>query len=355
MAALKSLLIFFFISFFLVHPDVSYYTADDFPSIKKFDTHIHIEKDNPVLVQQAIADNFHLLSINGDWGPNTVEQQQQFALKAIRTNPKVVSLASSFEVSNWNDKDWQQKTIAYLKKSFEKGAVAVKVWKNIGMELRDRDGKFVMIDDPRFDPILDLIEKNNITLLSHQGEPKNCWLPLDSMTVQGDRNYFSENPKYHMYLHPEYPSYDDQINARDRMVAKHPGLRIVSVHLASLEWNVDEIAKRLDKFPNLAVDMAARIEHLEMTAATDWEKIHDFFIKYQDRILYGTDIVESKENTVTENSIHSRWMNDFKFIATDEDLTNSDKVNYKGLHLPKEVVDKVYAGNAQKWIPGMKK
>jgi hypothetical protein len=127
------------------------------------------------------------------------------------------------------------------------------------------------------------------------------------------------------------------------------------VHLASLEWNVDEIAKRLDKYPNLAVDMAARIEHLQNAASTDWQKVRDFFIKYQDRILYGTDIVESNDNQLTENSIHTRWINDFKFIATDEDLTNSDNVNYKGLHLPKQVVDKVYGGNAQKWIPGLKK
>ncbi len=274
-----------------------------------------------------------------------------------QTHPGLVSFASSFEVDKWNDTAWLATTLDYLKHSFDQGAIAVKVWKNIGMELRDKNGKFVMIDDARFDPVLNFIAGNKITLLSHQGEPKNCWLPVEQMTVNGDKEYFTNHPQYHMYLHPEYPSYEDQINARDRMIAKHPDLKIVSVHLASLEWNVDEIAKRLDRFPNMAVDIAARIEHLQYTAATDWQKIRDFFIKYQDRILYGTDIVQDagQPDTAAASFIHARWMNDWKFFVTDEQLTNGDKKTYKGLRLPRNVVDKIYTTNAEKWIPGIGK
>lgn len=333
-----------------------FYSVDDFQSTKKYDTHIHIESDKNILLEQAKKDNFRLLTINGDWGPVSVQEQQALALKALASHPEQVAFASSFDVKQWNQNDWTAQVMNHLKASFEKGAAGVKVWKNIGMELKDKDGKFVMIDHPRFDTILDFIEKNNITLLSHQGEPKNCWLPLDQMTVKGDRNYFAENPQYHMFLHPEYPSYDDQINARDRMIAKHPNLKIVSVHLASLEWNVDEIAKRLDRFPNLAVDIAARIEHLQNTASTDWQKVHDFFIKYQDRILYGTDFLEGATSDSSMSSeVHRKWMNDWKFFVTDQTLTNSDSITYKGLHLPKNVVDKIYATNAETWIPGIVK
>lgn len=333
-----------------------YYTVEDFTNLKKYDTHIHIESDKNILLEQAVKDNFQLLNINGDWEPVSVTQQQEYALKAIAKYPRQVAFASSFDVKDWKNPRWTEQTIDHLRNSFEQGAVGVKVWKNIGMDLKDERGQFVMIDHPRFDTILDFIEKNNITLLSHQGEPKNCWLPLDQMTVRGDSNYFAQNPQYHMYLHPEYPSYQNQIDARDRMVATHPKLRIVSVHLASLEWNVDEIARRLDTFPNLAVDIAARIEHLQNTASTDHQKIYDFFIKYQDRILYGTDIVESMNSEASMvNEIHERWMNDWKFFVTDESLTNSDRVTYKGLKLPKEVVDKIYFKNAERWIPGIAK
>ena len=110
------------------------------------------------------------------------------------------------------------------------------------------------------------------------------------MTIKGDKSYFSEHPEYHMYLHPEFPTYEEQVAARDHMLEKHPNLKFVGAHLGSLEWNVDELAARLDKFPNMAVDMAARISHLQYQSTKNWQKVHDFFIKYQDRILYATDI-----------------------------------------------------------------
>ena len=74
----------------------------------------------------------------------------------------------------------------------------------------------------------------------------------------------SENiPEYHMYLHPEYPSYEDQIETRDNLLRKHPGLHFVGAHLGSMEWSLEEMASHFDMFPNMSVDMAARISHLE--------------------------------------------------------------------------------------------
>ena len=117
------------------------------------------------------------------------------------------------------------------------------------MELRDSNGQFVMIDDPRFNPVLDFIEAKDITLIGHFGEPKNAWLPLEEMTISGDSSYLAKNPKYHMYTHPDFPSYQDQIKARDNVLAKHPNLRFVGAHLGSLKWDVNALARHLDKFP----------------------------------------------------------------------------------------------------------
>jgi predicted TIM-barrel fold metal-dependent hydrolase len=334
-----------------------HYSLDDFASVDKIDSHIHIRTPDTTFLKQAEEDNFRLVDINVD-GPSSpaVKNQQEQALRHVKSFPGRTVLVSAFTVKNWTDPDWQAKTLAYLKDAFAKGAVGVKVWKNIGMELRDKNGKFVMIDDPRFDPIFEYMAKNNIPLLSHQGEPKNCWLPVEQMTVEGDKRYFSEHPQYHMYLHPEYPSYEDQIGARDRMIEKHPDLKVISVHLASLEWDVAEIAKRLDKYPNMAVDMAARIPHLHNQAEKDWQKVHDFFIKYQDRILYATDFVitESAKPENVKKNTHETWLRDWKFFATDQVLTNvNTSGEFKGLKLPKEVIDKIYRKNAEKWIHGL--
>ena len=86
-------------------------------------------------------------------------------------------------MEGWETPQWQTNTIDFLDKTFSDGAVGVKVWKNIGMVVRNRDGDLIMIDDSRFDPIFEHLQKRGIVLMGHLGEPKNCWLPLDQMTV----------------------------------------------------------------------------------------------------------------------------------------------------------------------------
>lgn len=337
----------------------SYYTVDDYKSVEKINTHVHIRMDDTTFLNLAASDNFRVLnvSVNSPSAP-PIQRQKDISVRLIKSYPTRISYATTISVQNWNSETWQQETLSFLKESFDMGAIGVKVWKNIGMDLRDKNGKFVMIDDPRFDPILDFIEKNNKTLIGHLGEPKNCWLPIEKMTVQGDKDYFKAHPQYHMYLHPEYPSYDDQLNAKDRMLQKHPNLRFVGAHLGSLEWSVDELAKRLDKFPNMAVDMAERISHLQYQAVRDWQKVHDFFIKYQDRLIYGTDQrVDSTQIPVVRNTeAHESWLRHWKFFTTDEKMkVPKVEKEFKGLKLPREVVDKIYRKNAEKWLPEMAK
>jgi predicted TIM-barrel fold metal-dependent hydrolase len=337
-----------------------FYSMDDFFTVKKIDAHVHLYTDKPDYAKQAAEDNFRLLTITLDDinEPPPMEVQQQFALQQIKTFPESVAYATTISVRHFNEPNWQQETISYLKHSFDKGAIAVKIYKVIGMALRDKTGKLVMIDDPRFDTIFNFIKQSKIPVLGHLGEPKNCWLPADKMTIKGDKNYYTEFPVYHMYLHPDYPSYEAQIAVRDHLLEKHTDMPFIGAHLGSLEWNVDELAKRLDKFPNMAVDMAARITHLQFQSATNWQKVHDFMVKYQDRLLYATDNVidQSSDFTKMKIDIHANRLSDWKFFTSDSSMTVSDfDKPFKGLKLPKEVIDKIYRTNAEKWYPGMKK
>ncbi len=339
--------------------DEQYYSESDFHKVKKFNSHVHISIFDSNFVKQAASDNFRLLTINvASPSASPIDKQQEVALRLVKAFPENILYATTFSVDSFNAADWQQKTLDYLKASFEKGAIAVKVWKNIGMELKDRNGKFVMIDNPAFDPIIDFIEKSNITLIGHLGEPRNAWLPVDQMTVSGDKNYFAAHPQYHMYLHPEYPSYEDQVNARDHMLEKHPNIRFIGAHLGSLEWNVDELAKRLDKFPNMAVDMAERISHFQYQAVTNWQKVHDFFIKYQDRLIYATDEgVRANSNPAKVSKLaHENWLRHWKFFTSGEKMkVPKVEKEFNGLKLPKEIVDKIYLKNAEKWLPPITK
>ncbi len=338
--------------------DSAFYTLQDYYDTEKYDVHVHVNTNNPYFIEHSKKDNFRLLSVNVNADEYmAIDIQQEFATYQLKAFPERIAYATTFKVDTWNNDEWLEKTLSYLSESFKKGAIAVKVWKNIGMELKDNQGKFVMIDDPRFDPVFDFLQKNNITLIGHIGEPKNCWLPLEKMTVKGDKNYFSTHPEYHMYLHPEYPSYEDLIKARDHVLEKHPGLLFVGAHLGSLEWSVDELAKRLDKYPNMAVDMAERVSHLQYSAVTDWQKVHDFCVKYQDRLLYGTDIEvnDSKDSLEVINQAHERRIKHWQFFTSNE-MMKVPKVDgeFKGLHLSRKVVDKIYRKNAEKWFPGLK-
>jgi len=334
-----------------------FYTLSDYATVKKYDAHVHVFTNDPYFVRHSLQDNFQLLSVNlevPDLPP--LEQQRDFSIRQLKNFPGQFAYTTAFSVRNWNDPDWRDKTIAYLSESFKKGAIGVKVWKNIGMELKDRNGRFVMIDDARFDSVLNFIERSGKTVIGHIGEPRNCWLPLKDMTVENDREYFSKHPQYHMYLHPEYPSYEAIIGARDRMLAKHRHLPFVGAHLGSLEWSVDELAKRLDEFPEMAVDLAERVSHVEYQAVRDHRKVYDFFIKYQDRIIYGTDMMvrENMDSSEVIQRSHRTRLSDWRFFTSDEAMQAPEVADkFHGLHLPREVVDKIYRKNAEKWFPGL--
>jgi predicted TIM-barrel fold metal-dependent hydrolase len=288
-----------------------------------------------------------------------IQEEFNYAKALYDKYPETIAFATTFSMDGFGEPDWEERTLKWLEKSFNEGAIALKVWKDIGMTFQDKEGNFILIDDPRFDPIFDFVESEGKTLVNHNGEPKNCWLPLSEMTVKGDSNYFANHPQYHMYLHPEYPSYEQLNAARDRMLEKHPGMRYVGCHLGSLEWNVEELASTLDRFPNMSVDMAARISHFKVQ---EWDKVRNFIIQYQDRLLYATD-VGIRENDPGGSSLekaqhilNDTWLRDWEYFTTDQMFTQDDKVKeYQGLKLPVSVLKKIYYENAARMYPGLGK
>lgn len=344
-----------FVSLTLISCRNIFYTEDDFYSVPKIDSHIHIYSDDGVFEELAAVDNFKLIALNVDHGDSAnLREQVRYLLLSAKKYPDRIFAGPSFlfDTAGWGTEGWSRKIITQLDRDVSAGAITVKIWKNVGMTVRDRSGKFIMIDDPLIDPVIDFIKSKGLPVTGHLGEPRNCWLPLDQMTVSSDSSYFSRNPQYHMFLHPEYPSYEDQINARDNFLKRNPDLTFIGCHLGSLEWNVDSLAARLDRFPNMAVDISARTCHLQYQSAKDRYRVRDFIMKYQDRLLYGTDIGYRTGNNPDsfKKMMHNEWIDDWKYFATDTEMT-SDKFRgtFDGLKLPKRVVDKLYRENAIRW------
>jgi predicted TIM-barrel fold metal-dependent hydrolase len=335
-------------------PSESYYSLEDFGRVKKIDTHTHHNSESTALMEAGKENNFFLLTVNVDvpsYPP--LEEQIRLSILQKKNNSTHIDFLSTISLADWNHSDWAEKEIRRIASTFEQGALGIKIWKNIGMTYRDEKGDFIMANHPRLEPIFRYVEAQGKTLMAHLGEPKNCWLPLDSMTVNNDRTYFKEHPEYHMYLHPEYPSYENQIEARDQLLAKFPNIRFVGAHLGSLEWDVDELAKRLDQFPNFAVDMAARIGHLQYQSQKDRQKVRDFMVKYQDRLIYGTDLGISASSDPVRVKVNAKatWQRDWKYFVTDDLMEVSEVTGtFKGLKLPREVIDKIYFQNALKWF-----
>lgn len=327
---------------------------DLYSELDKIDAHVHIRTEDPAVMEFAKEQGFSFLTINTRAATQEyIDWQMKIAKTVDSKYPDDIDYITTFSMENFEDESWTDNVIQTLKKDFEEGADGVKVWKDIGMTFRDSQGNFILIDDLKFDPILDFIASEGKTLIGHIGEPRNCWLPIDSMTVNNDKAYFKEHPQYHMYLHPEYPSYETLIQSRDNMLAKHPDLKFVGAHLGSLEWSVDELAKRLDLYPNFAVDMAARVCHFQVQ---DREKVRNFIIKYQDRLLYATDLVISDENNTEERiaSLGDEWKSDWTYFSSNE-VMNSPNVDgsFTGLALDEDVLRKIYRTNALDWYPGI--
>lgn len=330
-----------------------FYTFSDYAKVPKTDVHLHINSLNPAYMELAISNNFRVVSPNVD-SRLPVEEQLTTASEIKKMWPGKFAFLGTFSVDSFGTPDFKENTIARINECMKAGASGIKIWKNIGMVLKDKEGKYVMVDDPSFDNIFSFMADNKIPVMGHLGEPRNCWLPLKEMTDSGNYRYYKSNPQYHMFLHPEAPSYEDQINARDNLLKKNPGLEFVAAHLASLEWNINEIAERLDLYPNMKIDMSARVAHLQYQSIADREAVRDFIIKYQDRILYGTDVTisDNEPNPETRtNMLVDRWISNWIYFATDStQVIKNITGEVKGLQLPKTVIDKIYNQNADRFF-----
>ena len=320
-----------------------YYGEGDFEDIEKIDAHFHYLSMDTHYMEFASSLNFRLLSPNWD-GEVSIDEQLKVSEYIHRSYPETFAFFGTFSVDRFSSPDFAGSTQSRIQKCMDAGASGIKIWKNIGMVLQDQNDQYVMVDDPAFEAIFHFLEENKIPVMGHLGEPKDCWLPEEEMTDPSDVVYYKNHPQYYMYLHPEVPSYEEQISARDHMLEMHPDLDFVGAHLGSLEWSVDELAKRLDLYPNFKVDISSRIYHLQNQSETDHEKVRDFMIKYQDRILYGTDMevhdMPEIDASVIEASLLRTWKSHWVYLATD----SLNQV--KGLQLPKEVIDKIYFQNA---------
>ncbi len=328
---------------------------------KVIDAHIHFADDDPTFLDLLEQFDLRLLNIcyaasyEDDW-----RKQRTLYSSMQHEYPARFAWCTTFDLPHTDDADFDPdaygaSVIAQLEQDFAAGAVACKAWKNIGMTIRKRDGSFLQIDDELFTPIFSFLAVNGHPLLMHMAEPLACWQPLDERSPH--YNYYSTHPQWHMYNHPEHPSHSVLIAARDHMVEQNPNLRIVGAHLGSLEYDVDEVAARFERFPNFAVDISARLGDM---ALQDSGKVRDFMLRYSDRILFGTDVVmrqqpselPEEERAKVVGALRAEYETHFTYFETTEEMTVRG-IETVGLGLPEDVLERFYRGNALSCYPGL--
>jgi len=203
-----------------------------FETIRKIDVHAHIYEDMPVVNAMLRRLNVRVVNISNPGTDRYLDFMHRFNAELVKRHPDIFSFASTFDLTTRDQPDYGARVAKALDETFAQGAVMVKIWKEVGIELKRPDGTFLMPDDPILDPVYAHLVLRRIPLLAHLGEPREAWLPLDPKSVH--YGYYSRNPEWHLYGKPGYPSHAQIMEARDHILVKHPELVMIGAHLGSL-------------------------------------------------------------------------------------------------------------------------
>lgn len=241
--------------------------------------------------------------------------------------------------------DFARRIARQLAAAKQQGACGLKLFKRFGLTYRNPDGSLIRIDDPRWDPIWSACGELKFPVIIHTADPAAFFLAIDETNERWEE----------LHRHPDwsfpaakYPSREDLLAARNRVIAKHSKTQFIGAHVANNPEDLATVAEWLDRYPNLVVEIASRIGELGRQPYT----ARQFLVKYADRVLFGTD------GPFPAARLIQYW----RFLETrDEHFPYSEKEfppqgfwNIHGVGLPDDVLRKIYHENALRIIPGVR-
>jgi predicted TIM-barrel fold metal-dependent hydrolase len=248
---------------------------------------------------------------------------------------------------------WQADEIAKAKAA---GAVGLKVLKTLGLYLRDGGpgGTLVKVDDPRFDPMWDACGRLGLPVAMHVGDPEAFFLPIDRFNERYEE--LSAHPDWSFYG-KDFPAFKAILDARDRVFARHPKTTFVALHVGHWGENLAAVGEMLDRFPNVNVEIGARIGELGRQPRT----ARRFFDTYQDRILFGTDAIPLGTETPQQVFGADLYHIYYRFLETEDEYFDyaparvppQGRWRIYGVGLPEAILRKVYNQNAER-VLGLK-
>ncbi len=240
-----------------------------------------------------------------------------------------------------------------IEQAHRDGARGLKILKTLGLYLRENitAGPLVKIDDKRFDPMWDACGQLNIPVAIHISDPIAFFTPTDRFNERYEE--LNNHPDWSFYG-ADFPSNAELIEARNRVIARHPKTQFVTLHCGNFSENLQNVSENLDRFPNMHVDIAARIGELGRQPFTSKK----FFDKYQDRIVFATDATlhgDAFPQQVFNNKLYEIY---YRFLETEDEYFDyapakvppQGRWRIYGINLSDQILRKVYNGNAARLL-----
>ena len=305
------------------------------------DIHSHQRGMSPQDLENLVSDMDALneavmVNLSGGSGASLKEKIDNIN----RTYPDRFVVFANVDFDGAGTEEWTEKAVAQLEKDIKAGAKGLKVYKSLGLRNLDYQGKRLSVDDPSLDAVWDKCGELGVPVLIHSADPKSFWDEMD-----GDNERWLE-----LKTHPRRKRSDTDpapwqeiIDEQHRMFKKHPETKFINAHMGWYANDLAKLSELLDAIPNMYVGIAAVIAELGRQP----RQAKAFFIKYQDRILFGKDSWRPEE-----------FPTYFRVLETADEYFPYYKKYHAfwsmyGLDLPDEVLRKVYYKNAMKLLPGL--
>jgi predicted TIM-barrel fold metal-dependent hydrolase len=231
----------------------------------------------------------------------------------------------------------------------QSGARGLKILKTLGLSLREQTttGNLVKVDDPRFDPMWEACGGTGMPVAIHVSDPLAFFTPTDRFNERYEE--LNNHPDW-SYSRPGFPSNAEILEARNRVFARHPKTNFVALHVGNCAEDLESVSQNLDRFPNMHVDIAARLNELGRQPRA----ARRFFDKYQDRIVFGTDATPHGDKFPQQVFNDSLYEIYFRFLETDDEYFDyapaptppQGRWKISGIDLPDELLHKIYNQNA---------
>ena len=288
-----------------------------------------------------------VVDMDGGWG----EHLRAEIARHVGPYPDRFVIFAGLDYEGWShDERFGETEAARLRDSVAAGAAGVKAWKLLGLRARDPRGRLVAVDDPRLDALWATAGELGIPVAIHVADPVAFFDPLDRFNERWEELH--AHPDWHFHPTrpseqaeaPGFPPFDEIMQQLEHVLARHPGTTFVGAHVGCAAEDLGWVARMLETHPNFNVDIAARIGELGRQPYG----ARDFFLRYQDRIVFGTDVPAD----VRSYRLHYRFLEtrDEYFSYDLGDVPGQGRWMIYGLDLPDDVLRKVYRDNAYRLI-----